>query len=533
MLALILLFILTLNALNVCGSFMCRNFTTTVSEHEGTGAITWALLWAGVLGSLTVVAVFKAFTEDRLRLRWRAWLTRHLFQRYLAGHAYYRMKGRSKVDNPDQRMSEDVRTFTEQTLAILLILTNSTITLLSFCGILWSITPWLLWAAVLYALFGSVMTVLLGKRLVKYDVQQFRKEADLRYDLIQVRTHAESVALLRGEREEEHRLGWVLGKVVDNMKSIIGLSRNISFFTTGFDYLSQLIPLVIVAPLVIRGELEFGMLAQGQMAFFLVIAAFSIIVKEFQRISTFGAVIERLGTFTEALGENGRPPKSPIEVVEDRTHVAFEGLTLVTPGDGRPLIMDLTVRVPRGRRLLIVGPSGSGRTSLVRAIAGLWGSGQGRITRPPLGDVLFLPQQPYLRAGALKDQLLFGLSEKDFTDDEIQAALQEVGFGPILERVGGLDSEADWGQTLSPGEQQRLVFARLLLANPRFAFLDEATSALDRESARHLYAVLSTTPITYVSLASDASLSAYHQQVIELGPDGGWSARLDCLLPCG
>ena len=267
LLGLLLAFIFCLNGLNVVGSYMCGDFTTSVADRQPNRAVTFALFWAGIFASLTVVAVFKAFTEDRLRLWWRQWLTRHLFERYLGGRTYYQMKGRTDVDNPDQRITEDVRTFTEQSLAILLILTNSTITLISFSGILWSITPWLLFAAVGYTLFGSGMTVLLGRRLVKYDVQQYRKEADLRYDLIQVRSHAEQIALLGGERYEDRRLRHRLGQVVGNMKNIIGLSHNIGFFTTGFDYLTQLIPLVIVAPLVIRGEVEFGKMAQARSPF--------------------------------------------------------------------------------------------------------------------------------------------------------------------------------------------------------------------------------------------------------------------------
>jgi putative ATP-binding cassette transporter len=512
-------FILSLNGLNVVGSFMCRNFTTAVADHVGDRSVTYALLWAAVLGSLTVVAVFKAFTEDRLRLYWRAWLTRNFYERYLSRHAYYRLQGRSRVDNPDQRITEDVRSFTEQTLAMFLILTNSVITLLSFCGILWSITPWLLWSAVGYAVFGTVVTVLLGKRMVKLDVHQFRKEADLRYDLIQVRAHAEAIALLRGEPEEGKRLRRALDSVVENMKGIIGLGRNIGFFTTGFEYLTQIIPLVVVAPLVIRGEVEFGMLAQGQMAFFLVIAAFSVIVKEFQRISTFGAVIERLGVFDETLNEVADPPAGPLTVAEDTTRVAFVDVTLTLPGDGRPLVSDLTVAVPRGRRLLIRGPSGSGRTTLVRAVAGLWTEGRGRVDRPPLEDVMFLPQQPYLRRGRLRDQLLYGIADKHCPDKAMRAALSDVGLGAVLDRPGGLDAEADWGSALSLGEQQRLVFARLLLAGPAFAFLDEPTRALDPASARQLYELLAATPVTYVSIAGNAELEPYHDKVIELGAE--------------
>jgi putative ATP-binding cassette transporter len=531
LLTLLLTFILCLTGLNVVASFMGGNFTTAVEQRQSGQAVTFALLWAGVFVTLTVVAVFKAFTEDRLRLWWRQWLTRHLFERYLAARAYYRMKARADVDNPDQRITEDVRTFTEQTLAILLIVTSSTVTLLSFAGILWSITPWLLLAAVLYTVFGSLTTFFLGRRLVKYDVQQYRKEADLRFDLIQVRAHAEQVALLGGEPEEGGRLRRRLAAVVENMKKIIALSRNISFFTTGYDYLTLLIPLLIVAPLYIQGEVEFGKMFQAQVAFGFVMGAFSIIVKEFQRISTIGAVIERLGSFCEVLEEEtAAAGKSPVEVVEDEARVAFEGLTLVTPREGRLLVKDLSVQVPAGQRLLVLGPSGTGRTSLLRAAAGLWTAGQGRVALPPRRDVLFLPQQPYLRAGTLREQLLYGTRRAGVPDEEVRAVLSQVGFGKVLERVGGLDAERDWAGALSLGEQQQVAFSRLLLARPRFAFLDEATSALGPEAARRLYEALAATPISYVSVATDAGLADYHDRVLELGANGAWAVEAEPLL---
>jgi putative ATP-binding cassette transporter len=524
LLALLLAFILCLNGLNVAGSYMCRNFMTGVAEREAHQAITFALFWAGVIGVLTVVAVFKAFTEERLRLSWRQWLTQHLFERYLAGRAYHHMNGRADVDNPDQRITEDVRTFTEQALAIFLIIVSSVITLVSFCGVLWSITPWLLLAAVLYTLFGSVTTVLLGKRLVKLDVHQYRKEADLRYDLIQVRTHSEQVALMGGEPEEQGRLRQRLEAVVANMKGIIGLSRNINFFAMGYDNLSQLVPLLVTAPLYIQGRIEFGMVAQAQLAFPFVMGAFSLLVKEFQRISTMGAVIERLGSFCEVLeAESAEARKSQIEVTEDDTRVAFERLTLLTPGDGRLLVKELSLEVPRGRRLLILGPSGSGRTTLLRAAAGLWTAGQGRVVRPPADDSLFLPQRPYVRAGTLRDQFLYGLRADGLTDARILAVLEKMGAAAILQREGGLDAERDWANTLSLGEQQQVAFARLLLAAPRFAFLDEATSALDGKTARALYDILSRTPATYLSVSSDPRLRDFHDDVLELSRDGQWT----------
>jgi putative ATP-binding cassette transporter len=533
LLGLILLFILGLGGLNVLSSFMNRDFMTAVAERDGGLAASTALVWLGVFAALTTVAVLKAFTEDRLRLRWRAWLTRHLTDRYLAGRAYFRMKARADVDNPDQRMTEDVKTFTDQALALSLILLNSTIQLLTFAGILWAITPWLFLAAVAYTLFGTVMTVVLGSRLVKLDVQQFKKEADLRYDYFQVRAHAEPIALIGGEANENGRLRRGLDVAVENMKGIIGLSRNIGFFTVGFDYLIQLIPLLIVAPMYIRGEAAFGMVTQSAVAFAFVVNAFSLIVKEFQRISTFGAVVERLGRFSEVLDEATERPGAPegpagpgaaalIRTEEDHSRLAFEGLTVRTPTDGRVLIKDLTVQVPRGKRLLIVGPSGSGRTSLLRAAAGLWASGEGRVYRPPLDEMMFLPQQPYLRAGPLRDQFLYAVPGGGLTDEQILEVLGRAGFGPALERVGGLGAERDWPSTLSLGEQQLVAFARLLLAGPRFALMDEPTRAIDAATAEHLYDVLSRSPTTYVTVALDDGLLKYHDTVLEMLGNGRW-----------
>jgi putative ATP-binding cassette transporter len=382
---------------------------------------------------------------------------------------------------------------------------------------------WLFLAAVVYAASGSLMTVLLGKRLIRLDVLQFKKEADLRYDLIQVRTRAEPIALLGGERDEGARVRGRLARVVENMRAMIALNRNIAFFTEGFNFFIQLIPVLIVAPLYVRGEVEFGKITQAMMAFATVMNAFSLIVREFSRISLFGAVVERLGHVWEAIEEEAPAARKPaIEFVEDAGRVAYDRLTLVTPTDGRLLLKELPLEVPRGLRLLITGPGGSGRTALLRATAGLWTAGAGRISRPPAGAVLFLPQQPHLSAGSLRDQLLYATGKCAVPDERLLAVLRKVGFGAALERLGGLGAEHSWANVLSLGEQQQLAFARLLLANPRFAFLDEPTSGLDRETGRRLYEALSHTGITYVSVAGDPGLVDYHDAVLELLPGGAW-----------
>jgi putative ATP-binding cassette transporter len=470
----------------------------------------------------TVGAVFYRFTEERLGLLWRGWLTRHLIGRYLSGHAYYRLNSRADVDNPDQRIAEDVRNFTTTTLSLVLILLNSGVRLFLFSGVLWSITPQLFLTAVIYAGVGTLLTVLVGHRLVGLNIGQFRKEADFRHELIRVRDQAEPIALLKGEGDEDRRLWHRLQAVLENLKRIIAVNRNLGFFTTGYNYLIQLIPILVVAPLYIRGEIEFGEVTQSAMTFNNVIAAFSLVVVEFARISSFAAVVERVGALGEAVEEKPAGPVPAIEVVEDGPRLAYEGLTLLTPKDARPLIKSLSLEIPAGGRLLITGPNGSGRSALQRATAGLWRRGEGRIVRPALERVIFLPQQPYLVPGTLRDQLLYGGREEGITDEAILAVLRQVRFDPVLERVGGLEAGGNWPEVLSLGEQQLLAFARLLLARPRFAFLDEATSALQPGLGRQLYEVLSRTSVTYVSVGTDPGLLEYHDMLLEISQGGTW-----------
>jgi putative ATP-binding cassette transporter len=523
LLGLLVAFVLCLVGLNAVNTFVNCALMTSIEQRQLAAFLTLAVLYAGVFVTSTIMAVFKTFTEESLGLRWRDWLTRHLLGKYLSRKAYYRLNGRSDIDNPDQRISEDVKSFTTTSLSFFLIVLQSTVALASFSGILWSITPWLTLAAVVYAILGSGVTVLLGKKLMKLDVVQLKREADLRYDLIHVRSNAEPIALLRGEADEERRLGVRLTKVLDNFRKIVGLNRNIGFFTVGFTYFIQLIPLLIVAPMYIRGEVEFGKVMQAGLAFTTVMDAFSLIVKEFKTVSAFGAVIERLGTAWEAIDEETGPQKkAALEVVEQEGALTFDRLTLLTPRGERLLIKDLSLELPQGERLLIVGPNGSGRTSLFRAIAGVWSSGRGRILRPPLEQCLFLPEKPYLVPGTLRDQVLYGTHRTDVSEEHILEVLNQVGLASVLERVGGLDSERDWKSLLSLGQQQVLAFARLLVAEPAFAFLDEATSALDSTTGQSLYEILSRTSITYVSVGNDPALVDYHDSILELSPDGDW-----------
>jgi vitamin B12/bleomycin/antimicrobial peptide transport system ATP-binding/permease protein len=526
LLALLPTLVLIVKGLDIRNSYVWADLITSATDRKADLVCHLALAYAAVFAGSAIVATFLRFTEELLGLRWRDWLTRHLSDRYLAGRAYHRIKESGQLDNPDQRLSEDVKTFTTSTLSILLIMTNATVALLGFAGVLWSITPWLLVGAVGYAAFGTLMTILLGKRLVGLDVQQFKKEADYRYELVRLREHAGPIALLQGEEREKGRMRRRLSQVLDNFRIIIGVNRNLGFFTSWYGYMTQLIPVLITVPLYIRKEIEFGQVMQAQVGFNFVLDAFSLLVKEFQRITTFAAVVERLGAFYEATEPTPKSEKASLEIEPDDSRLAYEGLTLATPDDGRLLIADLSLDVPRGKRLLIVGPDGSGRTVLMRATAGLWKSGQGRILRPPLERMMFLPQQPYLTLGSLRDQLLYNIPPgTPVSNNRLLSALQDVQLEHLLERVGGLDAEQrDWSCILTQGEQQSLAFARLLLALPEFAFLDEAVSALPAERVRNLYEMLSRTATTYISVGCERDLLEYHDHVLQLHGDGTWTA---------
>jgi putative ATP-binding cassette transporter len=525
-LTVLLVSLLVQSGLNVVNSYVGRDFMTAIAAREPHRYSVFALLYVGVFAVLTVVDVFYQYTQDRLKLLWRQWLTQHFVDRYLSGQAYCRLLRRSEIDNPDQRISQDINTFTATTVSFALTILNSTITILAFAGVLWSITPWLFLAAVLYALFGSVLTMVLGRRLVGLNNLQLKKEADLRYELIRTREYADTIALLHGEKREETRIGGRLQNAVDNFLAIITVIRNLGFFTSGFKYLVAVIPVLIVAPRYLRGEIEFGVVTQAAMAFAQVVGqATQLIVVQFQNLAEYLAVVRRLGTLWDAISEAAAPPRKALQIVEDDTRVAYDQLTLRTPKEGRLLINKLSVEVPRGKRLLIEGPNGAGKSALFRATAGIWMEGEGRIFRPHRDQLMVLPQRPYTAPGSLRDQLLYGLPVEELSSDQLLATLHAVKLAPLLERVGGLDVEQDWANTLSPGEQQLLAFARLLLANPPFALLDEAVSALNPQRCKQLYQILFRTSISYISVADHVSIREYHDMVLELHQDGQWNVE--------
>ena len=522
-LVLLLLLLLSVTRLNVVNNYVGGDFMTAISERNGPKYREMALKYLLVFAASTLVAVFAKFSEERLGILWRSWLTGHLLDKYLANRNYHRLITRPDIDNPDQRITEDVKTFTTITLSFLLMLLNATITAVAFSVVMWKLSPLLLGVTVGYATLGSLLTIFVGRKLIGLNNMQLKREATFRYELIHVREYADSIALLRGEKKQRARLGLRLQELVDNFRKIVSVNRNLGFFTISYNYLIQIIPVLLVAPRYIRGEAEFGIISQSMQAFAQLIGAFSLIVTQFAQISSFAAVVNRMGAIWSALEEEPAPAASKIEVEVDDTRVAYDRLTLRMAKDNKILLRELTLEVPMGRRLLILGPDGIGKSALSRATAGIWSQGEGRIIRPGQENILFIPQRPYTALGTLRDQFFDADYLGPDADERLVAALCQVAFGPILDRVGGLDVERDWANLLTVGEQQLLGIARLLIARPRFAFLDRATNALSPSRVRHVYEVLSQTSISYITVGDQPILRDYHDQILELQEEGHWT----------
>jgi putative ATP-binding cassette transporter len=348
-----------------------------------------------------------------------------------------------------------------------------------------------------------------------------RKEANFRYNLIHVRNNVESIAFYQGEESEKRNIRERFLDAVSNFNALIGWQRNLGFLTTGYNYMVVLIPALIIAPLYFAGKVPFGAETQADMAFGQILAALSLVVTSFDSITAFTAQVKRIGAFNDGLEASATNCSGTIESTI-APKIELDDVTLLTPNCAQTLMTHVTTAVAPGTGLLLMGPSGSGKSSLLRAIGGLWNNGHGRIVRPDLKDMLFLPQRPYMPLGSLREQMLYPHGDPKTTDAQLQAMLDQVHLPDLAKRVGGFETVLSWADVLSLGEQQRLAFARLLIAHPAYAILDEATSALDVKNEENLYRQLEASGTTYISVGHRPTLKAYHHNVLELTGDGGW-----------
>jgi vitamin B12/bleomycin/antimicrobial peptide transport system ATP-binding/permease protein len=529
-------------------------FTSALAARDGPRF--WRSIFAffGLLVIGVPIDAYYYYMRDNLALNWRRWLTDRFLGRYFKDRGYYHLLSKPEIDNPDQRISDDIYSFTQQSLTFVLVLANALFQLAAFGWVLWSISSYLVVFLFLYAALVTAVTFgIFGEKMVSLHFTQRRREADFRFGLVRLRENAEAIAFYHGERQEKNHLEQVFGRLFANATQIIRWSLRLNFFYYGNSYLAMVLPTLIIAPRVLSGELEVGRIVQATGAFSAILGALTILVDNLDGLSRFAASVSRLETFAHSLSptpthvppkggksqiaihHNGNPPRGTSESgkpesgkihTQEGEDLGFENVTLKTPNSERTLIKDLTVSIPSGNGLMIVGASGLGKSSILRAIAGLWDTGDGTLMRPKFEDMLFLPQHAYMAIGSLRVQLNYPNLNRVVTDEELREVLDLVNLGGLVERCGGLDADFNFDKILSVGERQRLAFARVFLKNPRYVLLDEATSALDRENESAVYEKLIATSATLVSVSHHPALVKYHSQVLELKVDGEW-----CLHP--
>ncbi|MEW6037615.1 MAG: SbmA/BacA-like family transporter [Pseudomonadota bacterium] len=541
---LLIVFLLGINGLNVVNSYVGRDFMTAIADRNRAGFVQFAWLWIGVFALATVVSVISRFIEERLALLWRIFLAQRSVHIYASHRVYFHLGERGEIGNPDQRIADDIKNFTATTLSFALMLINGSLTVLAFSGVLWSISPLLMTVAVLYAGLGSYCTIRLGRPLLRLNFDQLDKEADFRSELIYLKENADAVALSRREIPRTRRLLGRLAELAENQGIIIGVNRNVGFFATFYSWLIQIIPALFVAPLFIDGEVEFGVITQSAMAFTALLGAFSLIVTQFQSISSFAAVLARLSSFGEAIEQEIGREAGPIKVSEEMGRIAYAGLTLRSPRSGRILVENLALTLHSPQRVLVKGEDQTTRTALFNVTAGMWEEGEGSIVRPGFDQLMFVAERPFLPFGPLRELLLpphpfepvragsggaaypievdWSSGTPPIADGQIDDALAALGLASLPTRFGGFDAEQDWSSILPLAEQQLLVFARVLASRPGFVFLDRPATALGEAQLDLVLSQLARHSIGYVVFAETGDRLDRYDGVLELKSGGAW-----------
>lgn len=458
-----------------------------------------------IAGIYIIVAVYYLYLRQMLMIRWRRWMTDALLERWLGNRAYYLLQlSDYGTDNPEQRIEQDIHSFTSSTVTLVMGLLNSIVTLFSFTFILWTVSGslsftvashqitipgYMLWIAVLYAAVGTYLAYRIGRPLVGINFMQERYNASFRFGMSRLRENAESVAFYGGEADEKRRLAFAFDNVWRNWFQYMKQTKRLTWFTSFYGQAASVFPFFVASPRYFSGAITFGTLTQIADAFSSVQGALSWVVDAFSSLADWKASVNRLIAFMDAVEKAEHDAANMALLFEhqgNEPRLKAEHLHITLP-DGQPLLTAVDFSINPGQRVLISGPSGSGKTTLFRMLAGLWPFGSGKVRLSKQARSLFLPQKPYLPIATLREVLTFPMTQEVFTNDQIAAALRDVQLEALIER---LDERSNWSLILSGGEQQRIAMARAILTKPDWLFLDEAMSALDEASEQRMYRLL-------------------------------------------
>ena len=526
-LAIIVLMLLAVNGINAGIGFIARDLTNALVEKQEEGFYRILGIYACCFAVALPIRVSQIFFTYKLGIIWREWLSKSLIKDYMTNKAYYQLnpndEEQTDVDNPDQRITDDTRAFTGQSLSFTLGVFDALLTFSLNILILWSISTTLTFSLFGYAAFATSILLIAGKNLVKIDFDQLRYEADFRYGLVHIRDNAESIAFYSGENPERNETERRLSEVVRNFNLLIIWRVIIDVMRRSINYAGNFFPYLIMAIPYFKGDIDYGRFIQASFAFGMVEGSLFFIVNQIEDLAKFTAGIGRLEGFQSKVESISQiKPSNNQNIISDYSSILINNADLFPPGSDKAIIKNLNLSIDSNQSLLVVGPSGCGKTSLLRMISGLWEPHKGVIKKPKTGELLFIPQKPYMLLGSLREQLCYPTEVQKFSDDHLVSVLNEVNLKTLIDRYPNLDIKQDWPRILSLGEQQRLAFARLLLNSPRFAVLDEATSALDIETEKRLYNLLKERELSLISVGHRPSLKDFHENILELNGKGNW-----------
>lgn len=523
LLTVVIVLIVVVNKMSVTLNSVQGEFVTALTEKKIDEFHEKLISFLIILMSLLFMSLARFFIQQKLVLYWRDWLTKNFIAKYFSQQAFYKVNNHPLIDNPDQRIADDVASFTGKTIEYTLDLGSNLLSGFLFVGVLWSLNRSLVWIALATAIIQTLISFLIGRILTPLNFKDLQYQADFRYGLVHVRNNSEAIAFYQGEAQENRMLQERFGRLLSVLHKMILPQSGLSAFSYGLSFITFVLSYWILAPQYFSGQIPFGDISRSTHAFMIVLNVFSWFATSFDGLTLFAAVIKRLGTFSEFLAEVNTPTNKEQTIhtiIEPRLALSY--VTLETPDREKILVENLSFEVTPSAGILVMGASGVGKSSVLRAVAGLWDKGKGYIYRPPSHEMLFIPQRPYMTLGSLRSQIMYPHLNLEISDAQLQVVLKKVNLPDLAARVGGFNVELNWADVLSLGEQQRLAFARLFLLNPQYAVLDESTSALDVQNERSLYQMLRDSDITYISVGHRPTIVPYHEMIIEFLGNQQW-----------